>query len=72
MDTNHPPVFPASLHLDRRAADLAAQGATGAADEWLSSEQLAAWLGVSKQWVELRRKLGDGPPYFRPSPNVVR
>jgi len=67
------PDAPLSLHLDRRATDLAAQGATaGNADEWLTTDQLAAWLGVSKQWVELRRKLGDGPPFFRPSPNSIR
>lgn len=72
MDTNPPHVFPTSRHLDRRAAELAVQGATSAADEWLNTEQLAGWLGVSTQWVELRRKLGDGPPFFRPSPNMVR
>jgi hypothetical protein len=69
-DTPDPPV---GLHLDRRAADLAVQGtAAGSADEWLSTEQLADWLHLSKQWVELRRKLGDGPPFFRPSPNSIR
>jgi hypothetical protein len=72
-DDKYTPVPPASLHLDRRAADLAAQGtAAGNADEWLTTEQLADWLGLSKQWVELRRKLGDGPPFFRPSPNSIR
>ena len=73
MDHPNTSVPPTGLHLDRRAADLAVQGtAVGKADEWLTTEQLADWLGVSKQWVELRRKLGDGPPFFRPSPNAIR
>ena len=73
MDHPNTSVPPTGLHLDRRAADLAVQGtAVGKADEWLTTEQLADWLGVSKQWVALRRKFGDGPPFFRPSPNAIR
>jgi hypothetical protein len=72
-DDKYAPVPPVSLHLDRRAADLAVQGtAAGNDDEWLTTEQLASWLRVSKQWVELARKLGTGPPFFRPSSNMVR
>ena len=71
-DATDTPVPPVSLHLDRRAATLAEQGTAAAnADEWLNTQQVADWLGMSKQWVELRRKFGDGPPFFRPSPNAI-
>lgn len=40
--------FPERHHLDRRAADLAAEGeAAGEADELLTTSDLAEWLGLS-------------------------
>jgi hypothetical protein len=63
---------PVNMHLDRRAAILAERGtAAGNDDQWLNTQAVADWLGMSKQWVELRRKRGDGPPFFRPSPNAI-
>jgi hypothetical protein len=50
-----------SFHLDKRAHILAAQGAGENDDELLDTRQLADELGVSRNWVENRRRSGDGP-----------
>jgi predicted DNA-binding transcriptional regulator AlpA len=61
---------PSSHHLDKRAGELAA--GDGDDDELLSSRQLADWLGVSVQWVEIGRTRGYGPPFLRLGPRMVR
>jgi hypothetical protein len=45
-------LVPASkkFHIDKRAADVAETG--GSDDDMLSTVQMAAWLGVSQQWLE--------------------
>jgi hypothetical protein len=58
-------------HLDRRAADLAAEGA-GDPDDLLSTSDLAEWLGVSVQWVEIGRTKGWSPPFIKLSPRRIR
>jgi hypothetical protein len=90
------------LRLDKRAADLVAQGAAHAtqaapvgppleqsqvspaasmmpiasvvchADDLIDSKQLAGWLGVSIQWVEIARHRGLGPPFVRQSARRIR
>jgi predicted DNA-binding transcriptional regulator AlpA len=55
---------PQKLHLDKRAADLLDHG-IGADDDLLTTEQLARWLGVSVQWLEIGRSRGYGPPWMR-------
>ncbi|HUS96770.1 MAG TPA: helix-turn-helix domain-containing protein, partial [Hyphomicrobiaceae bacterium] len=40
--------------------------------ELLSTPQLAEWLGVSTQWLEIGRSRGYGPPFIRMSPKRVR
>ncbi|HYU12570.1 MAG TPA: helix-turn-helix domain-containing protein [Stellaceae bacterium] len=62
---------PQRHHLDRRAADIAEQSA-GNADDLLSSSEVAEWLGVSTQWVEIARHRGFGPRWVRLSPRRVR
>jgi predicted DNA-binding transcriptional regulator AlpA len=56
-------------HLDKRAAAIAAQAPGG---ELLSTQELAHWLGISEQWLELARYKGYGPPYLRLSPRMIR
>jgi hypothetical protein len=57
--------------LDRRADSLAAAGA-GNPDDLLLTEEVAAWLHVSMQWLEIGRCEGYGPPFKKLSPRMVR
>jgi hypothetical protein len=51
-------------HLDLRAALLAAVGAAGGSGaDLLNTQELAAWLAVSRQWAEKGRCAGYGPPF---------
>ncbi|XIA62196.1 hypothetical protein ACFIOY_21380 [Bradyrhizobium sp. TZ2] len=59
-------------HLDRRADRLADEGEKGAADELLSSCQVAHWLGVSENWMSSGRIRNYGPPITQPFPEVIR
>ena len=45
---------PSTHHLDRRAANIAAQD-VGADDDLLTTRELADWLSVSEQWVQIGR-----------------
>ena len=58
-------------HLDRRADKLIAAGA-GDPNELLATKQVAAWLDVSEQWLEIGRHKGYGPPYIRLTPRMIR
>jgi predicted DNA-binding transcriptional regulator AlpA len=62
---------PARHNLDRRAEQLASTGA-GAADDLLSTRELADWLDVSIQWVEIGRHAGYGPRFRRIGPRRIR
>jgi predicted DNA-binding transcriptional regulator AlpA len=62
---------PKNHHLDRRADELAAAGA-GDPDELLDTEEVAAWLHVSMQWLEIARHHGYGPPFTKLSPRMIR
>jgi hypothetical protein len=63
---------PRRLHLDKRAAALAAED--GDPDELMTTVECANWLGVSTQWLEGARSspAGYGPPFVKISPNIVR
>jgi predicted DNA-binding transcriptional regulator AlpA len=61
---------PVRHHLDRRAADIAS--VAGDDDELLTTNQMATWLGVSTQWVEIGRHKGYGPPFERLGPKLIR
>jgi predicted DNA-binding transcriptional regulator AlpA len=64
---------PKSHHLDRRAADLAERGAAGGnPDDLLNTTEVAEWLAVSTQFLEIGRHAGYGPRYVRISPRRVR
>jgi predicted DNA-binding transcriptional regulator AlpA len=61
------------FHLDRRAADLADRGAeAGSPDDLLSTSDVAEWLGVSTQFLEIGRHAGYGPRFCRLSPRRCR
>jgi hypothetical protein len=66
-------VFPVPMrhHLDRRAAELAEDGA-GEPDDLLSTGAVAAWLGVSPQWLEIGRGKNYGPAFVKLSVRRVR
>jgi predicted DNA-binding transcriptional regulator AlpA len=57
-------------HLDRRAAEIAE--IAGDEDDLLSTPELADWLGVSREWVEIGRSKGYGPRFVRIGPRRVR
>jgi hypothetical protein len=64
---------PSRHHLDRRAADLAAEGAeAGEADDLLPTSLVAEWLGVSTQWLEIGRGKGYGPKFIVLSTRRIR
>jgi predicted DNA-binding transcriptional regulator AlpA len=58
-------------HLDRRAYQLAKEG-DGANDELLTTAQVAQWLSVSFQWLEIGRLRGYGPRFRRLGPRLIR
>jgi predicted DNA-binding transcriptional regulator AlpA len=66
-------------HLDRRALQLLALATPAAPpatpindDDLLTTQQVAAWLGVSDQWLELGRKKGYGPNWTKLGPRCIR
>lgn len=56
---------PKAHHLDSRADEIAAKGSGGDPHELLRQVAVAAWLGVSMQWLEIGRHAGYGPPFIR-------
>ncbi len=66
QDTN-----PQKHHLDRRADSLIAAG-EGHPDDLLSTTDLAEWLGVSNQFLEIGRCRNYGPVWVLLSPRCVR
>ena len=62
--------IPRRLHLDRRANRLIEYGAAaGAPDDLLTTQQVADWIGYSKQWLEIGRHRGYGPPFVKVGTN---
>ena len=61
-----------SHHLDRRAPQLIRQGEGGNPEDLIDTKTLAAWLGVSVQWLEIGRCKGYGPPFVRCGPRSIR
>jgi predicted DNA-binding transcriptional regulator AlpA len=58
------------FHFEARADQIAA--APGSDDELLTGNQMAAWFGVSIQTIDIARHRGDGPPYQRLGPRLIR
>jgi predicted DNA-binding transcriptional regulator AlpA len=64
---------PVRHHLDRRAAQLLTTiKRRPAADDLLSTRQVAELLGVSEQWIEVGRVKNYGPPFIRLAPRLIR
>lgn len=66
-----PKLPPHRHHLDRRAPALAELG-DGPPDDLLTTQAVAAWLGVSVQFLEIGRNRGYGPKYVRVAPARIR
>jgi len=68
-----PQHHPTRHHLDRRAAELAAEGAeAGEPDQLLTTSDVAEWLGISTQWLEIGRGKNYGPKFVVLSTRRVR
>ena len=65
------PITGQRRHIDRRAHKIVAAD-IGADDELLDTRQLADWLGVSTQWVEIGRSKNYGPKYTKVGPRQIR
>ena len=63
---------PLRHHLDRRAGELAASVSDDDPEELLTTSDVAEWLGLSTQWLEIGRSRGYGPAFVRLSPRRVR
>jgi predicted DNA-binding transcriptional regulator AlpA len=66
------PAPPSKLHIDKRADAIVDNTDVGRADEMLSTVEVAAWLGMSTQWLEGARFRGFGPKYMNLGPRMVR
>ena len=63
--------IPSRHHLDRRADRLIAAD-TGEDDDLLSTREVADWLSISQQWLEIARCKNYGPEFTRVGPRVIR
>jgi predicted DNA-binding transcriptional regulator AlpA len=63
---------PGSHHLDRRADQIITNEIEAPDDELLTTQQVANWLGVSTQWLEIGRSKNRGPKFTRVGPKMVR
>jgi hypothetical protein len=61
-----------TMHIDKRVDQVLAVGGTGADDDLLSTAQVAAWFGVSVQWLEVARMRGYGPEFELMGPRCIR
>ena len=71
ISTSDATTRPRKHHLDRRASMLAEIGA-GAPDDLLTTRDVAEWLGVSVQFLEIGRHRGYGPKFVRIGPARIR
>ena len=62
---------PSKLHIDKQA-DAVLEADSGRDDEMLSTIEVAAWLGMSTQWLEGARHRGFGPKYMNLGPRMIR
>jgi hypothetical protein len=61
---------PKRHHIDRRAYRIVA-GDAGADDDLMSTRQVADWLGISTQWLEIGRCKNYGPRFTADSRWVI-
>jgi predicted DNA-binding transcriptional regulator AlpA len=62
---------PKKHHLDRRA-DAIVNTNRGAVDDVLSTAQVADWLGISTQFLEIGRCKDYGPKFIRIGARAIR
>jgi hypothetical protein len=68
-----PGTKPGSMHIDKRAGRLLADPISeGEDDDMLTTEEVADWLGVSTQFLELLRGRGTGPGFVDISPRIKK
>ena len=73
MPTKKKPSPKTKHHLDKRADLLAvAPEAMGSDDELLTTREVADWLRVSPEWLEIGRGKNYGPRFKRLGPTVIR
>jgi len=75
MSTGGPQINqPKFLVLDRRAQLIAGAAIGSDPDAMLDTCQVADWLCVSVQWLEISRSKNSkyGPPFKRLSPKTIR
>ena len=58
-----PRTAPQRHHIDRFAGDLIAANSGGNGDDLLDTKEAAEFLRVSRQFLEIGRHRGYGPPY---------
>jgi predicted DNA-binding transcriptional regulator AlpA len=66
-------------HLDHRIGQIRKAEPPGMGhnrppsdDDMLTTEEVAKWLGVSVQWLEIGRCKGYGPPFVKLSTRAIR
>lgn len=60
------------MHIDKRAKELLAAEESGRSDDdLLTTREVALWLGVSVQFLEIARHRGTGPAFRLLSPRLV-
>jgi hypothetical protein len=64
--------FRQTHHLDRYVEDFLPWVAEGDPDELLDTKAVARLFHVSKQWLEIGRCKGYGPPFIKLGPLMVR
>jgi hypothetical protein len=62
--------IPKSHHLDKRADLITAS--PGNDEEMIDTRELANWLRVSIQWLEIGRMRGYGPAFIKIAPRCIR
>jgi hypothetical protein len=63
---------PAIFLLDKRAGEIRAKG-VGQPEQLLSTRETAVFLGISEQWLEIRRgQIDGGPPFVKLGPGCIR
>jgi predicted DNA-binding transcriptional regulator AlpA len=65
------PAKPEKFHIDKRADQIVAT-TVGDDDDLLDTRDTAKWLGVSEQWLEIRRHHGGGPKFVQLSPRQIK
>lgn len=63
--------LPKRHHLDPHASAII-QAGDGSDDDLLTTGEMGTWFRKSKQWFEIGRSKGYGPPFVRLSSQVVR